>query len=283
MTSRDSTSRATEEASVRSGAEMADEISRMFGALDVVLPKEVVCSWSLENMVSAEEMSDFMKLLEKACSLVGERRMAMLRKMSRIPQVSLKTFSNFDTDRLSPNNRDVIEHLESLDFIGIGENVVIIGDQGTGKTHIAQAIGNRCCDSLFSVRYYKMEELNAKMRDYVLKGKQADRITTLSNVQCLIIDEVGYCDTLGAQEANVFFQILDRRYDKGKKSTIFTSNKKPSEWKNLFHDVELAKCVLDRIMDRCIAVEIRGASYRGRNRKSFKLNCNSVPVITGIK
>ena len=150
MTSRDSTSRATEEASVRSGAEMADEISRMFGALDVVLPKEVVCSWSLENMVSAEEMSDFMKLLEKACSLVGERRMAMLRKMSRIPQVSLKTFSNFDTDRLSPNNRDVIEHLESLDFIGIGENVVIVGDQGTGKTHIAQAIGNRCCDSLFS-------------------------------------------------------------------------------------------------------------------------------------
>ena len=283
MTSRDSTSRAAEEASVRSGAEMADEISRMFGALDVALPKEVVCSWSMENLVGAEEMSHLLKLLEKAQSLVAERRMTMLRKMSRIPQVSLKTFSNFDTDRLSPNNRDVIEHLESLDFIGIGENVVIVGDQGTGKTHIAQAIGNRCCDSLFSVRYYKMEELNAKMRDYVLKGKQADLITTLSNVQCLIIDEVGYCDTLGAQEANVFFQILDRRYDKGKKSTIFTSNKKPSEWKNLFHDVELAKCVLDRIMDRCIAVEIRGASYRGRNRKTFKLNCNSVPVITGIK
>ena len=283
MTSQDSTSKATEEASVRSGAEMADEVSRMFGALDVVLPKEVVCSWSLENMVSAEEMSDFLKLLEKACSLVGERRMTMLRKMSRIPQVSLKTFSNFETDRLSPNNRDVIKHLESLDFIGIGENVVIVGDQGTGKTHIAQAIGNRCCDSLFSVRYYKMEELNAKMKDYVIKGKQTDLITTLSNVQCLIIDEVGYCDTLGAQEANVFFQILDRRYDKGKKSTIFTSNKKPSEWKNLFPDVELAKCVLDRIMDRCIAVEIRGASYRGRNRKTFKLNCNSVPVITGIK
>ena len=191
MTSRDSTSRAAEEASVRSGAEMADEISRMFGALDVVLPKEVVCSWSMENLAGAEEMSHLLKLLEKAQSLVAERRMTMLRKMSRIPQVSLKTFSNFDTDRLSPNNRDVIEHLESLDFIGIGENVVIVGDQGTGKTHIAQAIGNRCCDSLFSVRYYKMEELNAKMRDYVLKGKQADLITTLSNVKCLIIDEVG--------------------------------------------------------------------------------------------
>ena len=283
MVSQDSTSRATEEASVRSGAEMADEISRMFGALDVTLPKEMVCSWSLENMVSAEEMSDFMKLLEKACSLVGERRMTMLRKMSRIPQVSLKTFSNFDTDRLSPNNRDVIKHLESLDFVGIGENVVIVGDQGTGKTHIAQAIGNRCCDSLVSVRYYKMEELGAKMKEYVLKGKQVDLITTLSNIQCLIIDEVGYCDRLGAQEANVFFQILDRRYDKGRKPTVFTSNKKPSEWKSLFPDVELAKCVLDRIMDRCIAIEIRGASYRGKDRKTFKLNCNSIPVITGIK
>ena len=127
MVSQDSTSRAAEESSVRSGAEMAD----------------------------------FLKLLEKACSLAGERRMTMLRKMSRIPQVSLKTFSNFDTDRLSPNNRDVIKHLESLDFVGIGENVVIVGDQGTGKTHIAQAIGNRCCGSLISVRYYKMEELSA--------------------------------------------------------------------------------------------------------------------------
>ena len=149
MVSQDSTSRAAEESSVRSGAEMAD----------------------------------FLKLLEKACSLAGERRMTMLRKMSRIPQVSLKTFSNFDTDRLSPNNRDVIKHLESLDFVGIGENVVIVGDQGTGKTHIAQAIGNRCCGSLVSVRYYKMEELSAKMREYVLKGKQVDLITTLSNIQ----------------------------------------------------------------------------------------------------
>lgn len=261
---------------------MTETISKKFSELGVSLPMQVVSAWSIENLVNTEELDNLVRLLDKAKLLVKERRVHMLRHMSRIPQVDQKTFDNFETDRFTKNNVDALNHLKSLAFIGMGENVVIVGDQGTGKTHIAQAVGNICCDSQISVRYFKMAELVAKIKDSILKNKREDLIASLTNVQCLIIDEMGYCNTLPESEANVFFQILDRRYDKGKRPTIFTSNKMPSEWNSLFFDKELAKCILDRIMDRCIAIEIRGSSYRGKSRKIFKINCSNNPEITGL-
>ena len=107
-------------------------------------------------------------------------------------------------------------------------------------------------------------------------------LETLSNITCLIIDEVGYCDSLSESESNLFFQILDRRYDKRKGSTIFTSNMKPSEWRTLFFNNSIAKCALDRIMDRCIAIDIRGASYRGQQKTVYKIYTSSVPEVTGL-
>ena len=263
--------------------DLMEEVCREFRELGVSVPGEIICSWSLSNLVGRSEMENVVKLFDSIRSLVHERKVRMLRKMSRIPQVAVKTFDNYDMDRLSPSNKEVIRHLESLDFIRLGENVVFVGDQGTGKTHIAQAIGNKCCDMGMSVRYFKMEEISSKLRDLVGKGANTKLFSDLSNVQCLIIDEVGYCTSLGPDESALLFQILDRRYESGKRTTVFTSNKMPSDWRDLFSDSDLAKCVLDRIMDRCIAIEIRGSSYRGAGRRSFKLNCNNIPVITGVK
>ena len=82
------------------------------------------------------------------------------------------------------------------------------------------------------------------------------------NITSLIIDEVGYCDSLSESESNILFQILDRRYDKRKGSNIFTSNLKTSDSRTLFFDSSIAKCALDIIMDECIAIEILSASYR---------------------
>ena len=260
----------------------AETVSKKFADLGVSLPMQVVSAWSIENLIGMKELEDVCKLLDKAKELARERRGYMLRHMSRIPQVDRKTFDNFEMDRFSKSNAEALNSLKSLAFTDIGENVIIIGDQGTGKTHIAQAVGNLCCDSLISVRYFKMAELEAKIRDSVLKNRKDELIATLTKVQCLIIDEMGYCNTLPESEANVFFQILDRRYDKGNRPIVFTSNKMPSEWNGLFEDKQLAKCVLDRIMDRCIAVEIRGSSYRGKKRKVFKMSCSNEPEITGL-
>ena len=144
--------------------DLMEAVCREFRELGVSVPDEIICSWSLSNLVGRSEMENVVKLLDSIRSLVHERKVKMLRKMSRIPQVAVKTFDNYDTDRLSPSNKEVVKHLESLDFIRLGENVVFVGDQGTGKTHIAQAIGNKCCDMGMSVRYFKMEEISSKLR-----------------------------------------------------------------------------------------------------------------------
>lgn len=177
----------------------------------------------------------------------------------------------------------MVEHLQSLDFIPLGENVVIVGDPGTGKTHLAQAIGNACCDRLVPARYYKLPELVDKLRRSMDRETEGQTILHLVSVPCLIIDEVGYCGKLGEKESDLFFQLLDRRYDHAGCSTVFTSNRMPSEWRELFHDALTAKSTLDRIMDRCIAIELRGASYRGQQRKVFKVNCSPLPVVSGLR
>ena len=84
------------------------------------------------------------------------------------------------------------------------------------------------------------------------------------------------------KESPTFFQILNNRYDKGKGSTVFTSNMKPSEWRHLFFNASVARCALDRIMDRCIAIDIHGTSYREQQKKVFKVSTSSVPEVTEL-
>lgn len=257
-------------------------VSEAFSMINVDCSDTMVAQWALSCLADDNDMDKLLKLLETIKKSIDERRIAILSSMSRIPQVHRKTFQNFKVERLSPNNTEVIEHLKTLDFLNAGENILLVGDPGTGKTHIAQAIGNLCIDNLISVRYYKMSELHDKLR----KASESDRIKTfmdnLINVPCLIIDEVGYCNRFSEPETNLFFQILDRRYDKRKGSTVFTSNKMPMDWKDMFSDPMIALCSLDRIMDRYIAIEIKGASYRGTCKKVFKLNCSNNPQINGM-
>lgn len=77
-----------------------------------------------------------------------------------------------------------------------------------------------------------MVEIKENLEKAIDRDKIHSMLETLSNITCLITDKVGYCDSLSGSESNLFFQILDRRYDKCKCSTIFTSNMKLSEWRN---------------------------------------------------
>lgn len=260
----------------------AMKLHEAFGLLKIDCPVETISEWALVNGISIQELEDFNRLLGKIRENLDAKRNTLLKEMSRIPQTDRKTFDNFETNRLSADNNEMIQYLKSLDFLSIGENIVIIGDPGTGKTHLAQAVGNLCVDKLIQVRYYKMSELENRINKAISDGKESSLTRNLLSVPCLIIDEVGYCKKLEQEASNVFFQILDGRYDRRKGCTIFTSNKMPSEWKDMFSDSLLAKCALDRIMDRCVAIDMRGASYRGKGKRVFKLNISNPPEILGI-
>lgn len=260
----------------------ASILAALFRKVGVECPESLIAKWSLANMVEDKEIERFAILLADVRSEMDKHRVLMLTNMSRIPQIAKKTFDNFVTDRLSKNNEKMIKHLRSLDFIALGENIVIAGDSGTGKTHLAQAIGNQCCERLIPVRYFKFSELIAKLGKETGRGNSAKTLQSLISVPCLIIDEMGFCSKLDTRTSDLFFQLMDRRYDNGKRSTIFTSNKKPAEWNEMLSDEMIARCTLDRIMDRCIAIDLKGSSYRGQKRTVYKIDCSPSPVINGL-
>lgn len=138
-------------------------LSEAFHKINIDCPAELVAKWAQSTMTTEDEIHKVEKLLFMVRSEMDKHRMLMLTTMSRIPQISRKTFDNFHTDRLSKENEEMIRHLKSLDFITLGENIVIAGDPGTGKTHLAQAIGNLCCEKMITVRYFKFSELIGKL------------------------------------------------------------------------------------------------------------------------
>lgn len=257
-------------------------LSEAFHKINIDCPAELVAKWAQSTMASEDEIHRVEELLFLIRSEMNKHRMLMLTTMSRIPQISRKTFDNFQTDRLSKENEEMIRHLKSLDFLTLGENIVIAGDPGTGKTHLAQAIGNLCYEKMITVRYFKFSELIGKLNKESSRAGMEKILVSLSSIPCLIIDEIGFSSSLDTRTSNLFFQLMDRRYDKGRRTTIFTSNRKPAEWNDMFADEITARCTLDRIMDRCIAIDLKGASFRGQLRKVYKVNCSSSPEITGL-
>lgn len=244
-------------------------------------PIDILSSWAIKKRVSEEFLADLNDLVSMAQARIDENKKEMIRTMSHIPQVAPKTFDSFLMDCVTGDVSKMIAHLKTLSFIEQGMNVIMIGDQGTGKTHIAQAIGNECCNRMIRVRYFKMQEMKTKIRNAIDNDRASILVQNLVSLPCLIIDEIGFC-SLAADESSIFFQIVDERYDKGKKSMVFTSNKKPSEWRQVFSDGMLAKCILDRIFDKCIQISMKGESFRGKEQIGYKLNFGSSTEITGL-
>lgn len=250
-------------------------------AIGMNCPAEILSAWAIRRRINEESIADLMDLVCMAQTRIDENKREMIRTMSHIPQTSPKTFESFLVDKVTGDVSKMIAHLKTLSFIEQGMNVIIIGDQGTGKTHIAQAIGNECCNRMIGVRYFKMQEMKAKIRKAIDNDKASMLVQNLVSLPCILIDEIGFC-SLEPDESSIFFQIVDERYDKGRKSMVFTSNKKPSEWKQVFSDGMLAKCILDRIFDKCIQISMKGESFRGKGQIGYKLNFGSSTEINGL-
>jgi DNA replication protein DnaC len=139
----------------------------------------------------------------------------------------------------------------------------VVVSPGVGKSHLAIALGLKACQQAMRVYFISAAALVSTLGKALAEGKLDERLRILSQPQLLIIDEIGYLP-IDRQGASLFFQLVSHRYERG--SIIITTNQSLGAWGEVFGDPVIATAVLDRLLHHSITVNIKGESYRLREK-----------------
>ena len=169
------------------------------------------------------------------------------------------TLKTFPFDKQPGVNKSQINELAGLAFVERKENIVFIGNPGTGKSGLAIGLLRQALLSGYRGRFYPAQDLMDELYASLADRSSAKLIKRLCRYDLLVIDELGYL-TLKPEQINAFFKLMGERY--GKKSTILTTNLDYSEWYDLFQRKNLVDALLDRLNHYCITIRINGPSLR---------------------
>jgi DNA replication protein DnaC len=190
------------------------------------------------------------------------KHLAMRVTMARFPfQKSLEAFDWSFQPSIDPK---VIKELATGRFIADGANVLLLGPPGVGKTHLAVAIGLKACALGLRTMFTTAAGLIASLGKALYENRLEDRLKLLTQPKLLIIDEIGYIP-IDRQGANLFFQLIRRRYERG--SILLTSNQSLGAWGEVFGDTVIASAILDRLLHHATTVNIKGDSYRLKEKR----------------
>jgi DNA replication protein DnaC len=210
-----------------------------------------------QGEISALEAID--TLLSEELTLRENSRIKTGLRMARLS--TIKTLSGFDFTFQPSLDRDRILTLAQLGFIGRCEVVHFLGPPGTGKSHLATALGVEAVKAGKSVYFCTLADLIGMLARAEREGRLAERIRFFCRPALLIVDEIGYLPVVSAG-GNLFFQLVNARYERG--AMILTSNRGFAEWGEVFGDPVVATALLDRLLHHAVVIQIEGSSYRLR-------------------
>jgi DNA replication protein DnaC len=224
---------------------------------------------TLLQEASGQELTyaDFLdRLLAEELAAKGEKYVAMRTVMARFPY--RKTLESFDFSFQPSLDRKKLHELATGRFIEHGENVVFLGPPGTGKTHLAIALGLKAVQQGYRTVFTAALPLIAILTKAYAENRLEERLKQYCLPKLLIIDEIGYIP-IDRHGAHLFFQLISRRYERG--AIILTSNQSFGQWAEVFGDPIIATAVLDRLLHHSHVLNIKGDSYRLKEKQKAGL------------
>ncbi len=214
-----------------------------------------------------EELSfaDFLeRLLQHESGCRQGRTRELLTRMACFP--AIKTLDDYDFSFSPGLPKAAVQALAGLAFIERSENIVLIGPSGIGKTHLATALGYRATQTGIKARFITAADLMLQLAAAQRQGRLKEYFNrAVLGPKLLIVDEIGYLP-FGREEANLFFQVVAKRYERG--SMILTSNLPFTQWADTFAgDTTLTAAMLDRLLHHAHVLNLTGESYRLKDKR----------------
>ncbi|MBS7528458.1 IS21-like element helper ATPase IstB [Fusibacter paucivorans] len=220
-----------------------------FQAYEQVLRDSIDNKWSYEEFL--------LHLLQTEAQSRKQNKLLRYKRQAKFPFE--KSLEEFELSKLQHIEPTIIFELSSCDFIKKKENIILIGNPGTGKTHLSIALGLKACLNGLRVLFTTAANLATELIEAESEQRLGKLIKQLSKIDLLILDELSYL-SFNKYQSELLFQVISERSERG--SLIISTNLEFSKWEDLFPDTLLTNALIDRVTFNSHILNMNGDSYR---------------------